>query len=38
LLQKDTTLLQEPYRNICGKFSDWACLDSEEEVKNVKSL
>jgi hypothetical protein len=26
-------------RNVpCGKFSAWACLDSEEEVKNVKSL
>jgi len=37
LLQRDKTILQDPYRNICGKFGDLA-YNASEEVENVKSL
>jgi len=34
---KVAKLLQDPLRNIWGKFVDWGCTCSEE-VKNVKNL
>jgi hypothetical protein len=32
------TLLQDPYRNNCGKFGDKTYSGSEKECENVKSL
>lgn len=36
--QKDTTLVQNPLKNICGNFGDWAFSDFEEVENMKKSL
>ena len=38
IASKDITVLQDPQRNICGKFGDWAYSGSEEEIKNVYDI
>jgi hypothetical protein len=37
-LQIGNMLLQNPWRNNCGRFGGWAFIGSEEEAENVKGL